>query len=504
MGNWAPLLDGFIIALSPQNLLLLLAGSVLGTIVGVLPGLGPTAGISILLVITGTLPPIPAIIMLAAIFYGASYGGSTASILMNIPGEVSSVVTCIDGHQMTRQGRAAEALAIAAISSFVAGTVGLVGLTFFAPLLADMALQMGPPEIFGLIILSFTMVAGMAGASLLKGITSATIGMMLCLVGMDPSSGVERFGFGTVTLMGGFDLIAVLMGLFAVKEVLKTVGEAKITISEVALPPWYRMISLREVIRCMPAIFRSSALGFPLGCLPGVSPGLVTFLSYDLEKKVSRNAENFGKGAIEGVAAPEGANNACASGGFVPLLALGIPPHASLAVLMGGLMVYGLQPGPLIFQKQPDFVWAVIASMYLGNVALLILNLPLVGIWAKIARVPYYYIAPVILLVCFVGTYTIRHSYFDVWMCLAFGIIGLLLEKAEIPVLPLVLALVLTPMLEDTMRQSMAMGAGSLEILFGRPIAMTFLVLAVVVLAGALYARLRQFNLRKLEGEGGA
>lgn len=491
MGNWGPLIDGFAVALSPQNLVLVLVGSVLGTIVGVLPGLGPTAGISILLVVTSTLDPIPAIIMLAAIFYGASYGGSTTSILMNIPGEVSSVVTCIDGHQMARQGRAAQALAIAAISSFVAGTVGVIALTFFAPALADIALSMGPPEIFGLIIFSFTMVASMAGASLLKGVTSAAFGMMICLVGMDPTSGVPRFTFDSITLLGGFDLIAVLMGLFAIKEVFKTVGEEKLSISDVALPPWYRMISFREIVQCIPAIFRSSALGFPLGCLPGISPGLVTFLAYDFEKKVSRNSEHFGKGAIEGVASPEGANNACASGGFVPLLALGIPPHASLAVLMGGLMVYGLQPGPLIFQKQPEFVWAVIASMYIGNVALLVLNLPLVGLWAKIAKVPYYYIGPVILLVCFIGVYTVRHSYFDVWVCLAFGIIGFLLEKADIPVLPLVLALVLTPMLEDAMRQSMAMGAGSLAVLCDRPIALTFIGLALVALALSLYVRFR-------------
>ncbi len=325
------LFNGFASALSAQNLLFALIGSILGTLVGVLPGVGPTAGIAILLPVTAYVPPAPAIIMLAAIYYGAMYGGSTTSILVNIPGEIASVVTCLDGYQMAKQGRAGPALAIAAISSFIAGTLGLLGLTFFAPPLANFALKIGPPETFGLVVLAFSVVVSLSGKSLLKGFSSAAIGMLICLIGLDPHAGVSRFTFGSVQLMGGIDFIAVIMGLFAISEVMKNIGEEIPNIYSAPLRSL--MIKWTELKQCMGAILRSTIVGFFLGCLPGCSPGAVTFLSYDLEKRISKNRENFGKGAIEGVAAPEGANNATTSGGFVPLLTLGIPPSPALAVL---------------------------------------------------------------------------------------------------------------------------------------------------------------------------
>jgi len=486
------LLRGFSNALSLENLFFALVGSILGTLVGVLPGIGPTAGIAMLLPLTTLLPPIPAIIMLAAIYYGAMYGGSTTSILMNIPGEISSVITCVDGHEMAKQGRAAQALAIAAISSFIAGTLGLMGLTFFSPPLADLALRMGPPEIFGLVVFAFSMVASMSGKSLLKGVTSAALGMLICLVGLDPQLGADRLTFGSVTLMGGLDFIAIIMGLFAMKEVFQNVGARVGLISTARLGSWWRMIKWSEIKQSLGAIIRSTITGFFLGCLPGCTPGIVTFMAYDLEKKFSKNRANFGKGAIEGVAAPEGANNACTSGGFVPLLTLGIPPSTSLAVLLSGLMIYGLQPGPLLFEKQPVFVWTVIASMYIGNVMLLILNLPLVGIWARMVRVPYHFIAPLILLFCFIGTYSVRNSFFDAGTCLVFGFIGLFMDKLKIPSLPLVLALILAPMMEDSLRQSISMGGGSLAILWSRPIALALMGAGFLTMVIILFGRYRR------------
>lgn len=479
-------------ALTPEYLAYAVLGCLLGTLVGVIPGLGPTAGIAILLPVTAWLSPIPAIIMLAAIFYGAMYGGSTTAILINVPGEVSSVITAVDGYKMARKGRAGAALAIAAISSFVAGTVGLIGLTFFAPALAGVALTMGPPEMLGLIIFSMSMIITMSGPSLLKGVFSGVLGMLIGMVGLDPTLGKARFSFGNPALLGGIELIAVVMGLFALTEVFKSIASGTLTVSTEKLPPWYRFITLQELRASVGAMLRSSGLGFFLGCLPGMTPGVVSFMAYDAEKKVSKNRKNFGEGAIEGVAAPEGANNACSVANFVPMLTLGIPPSSSMAVLMSGLIIYGLQPGPLIFEKEPVFVWTVIGSMYIGNVILLIMNLPFVGIWAKLVRVPYYYIASVILLFCFIGTYTVRNSLFDVGTCLAFGVLGLVFDRLRISALPLVLGLILTPLFEDSMRQTIGMGGGSLAILAERPIALGFAVLGITVAAIAVYLRGRK------------
>lgn len=481
------LFQGFSSALSPVNLLFALLGSVLGTLFGVLPGIGPTAGLAMLLPVTAFLPPTQAIIMFAAIYYGAQFGGSTTSILMNIPGEAASVVTMIDGYQMARQGRGGPALSIAAISSFIAGTLGLVGLCVFAPLFADVALKLGPPEYLGLMVLSLSMIVNLSGKSLARGLTSATLGILITLVGLDPQVGITRLTFGWPPLMRGLDMVPVMMGMFALTEVFKNIVGGTRAIYSAPLKSL--MIKWSELRECLGAILRSTVVGFFLGCLPGCSPSVVSFVSYDVEKRVSKNRENFGKGAIQGVAAPEGANNAVCSGGFVPMLTLGIPTSTALAILLGGLTIYGLQPGPLLFMKQPAFVWTVIASMYIGNVMLLILNLPLVGIWARLVHVPYHIIAPLILLFCFLGTYSIRSSFFDVGVCLVFGVVGLLMEKTEIPTMPMALALMLGETIEDSLRQTIGLGGGSLGILWGRPIALVLLGAGIVVNVATLAAR---------------
>jgi putative tricarboxylic transport membrane protein len=463
---------------------------VLGTLVGVLPGIGPTSGIAILLPLTSFLPPAPAIIMLAAIYYGAMYGGSTTAILVNIPGEVASVVTTLDGYQMARQGRAGPALAIAAIASFVAGTLGLVGLTFFAPPLADLALGIGPPEYFGLVVLAFSVVVSLSGGALLQGLSAAAVGALISLVGLDPMSGVRRFAFGTTTLLAGVDFIAVTIGLFAIGEVLIGVEKA---IAAVSTAPLGRLMPRWDELRsCLGTMLRATGVGFFLGLLPGATPGVISFISYDLERRVSRSPERFGRGAIEGVAAPEGANNAVTSGGFVPLLALGIPATPALAVLLSGLMIYGLQPGPLLFEKQPQFVWTIIASMYIGNVMLLILNLPLVGLWARLCRVPYAVMAPVILLFSVVGAFSVRNNFADVGMALAFGVLGYLMRKLGYPTAPLVLALILTPMLERSLLQSLSMAAGSPLVFVQRPLAVILIGIGLALIGWTVAARRRR------------
>ena len=462
----------------------------LGTLVGVLPGIGPTSGIAILLPLTAFLPPTPAIIMLAAIYYGAMYGGSTTAILVNIPGEVASVVTTLDGYQMALQGRAGPALAISAISSFVAGTLGLVGLSFFAPPLADFALRIGPPEYFGLVILAFSVVVSLSGASLVKGLSAAALGALIALVGLDPMSGARRFAYGTSTLLGGIDFIAVIIGLFAITEVLLGVERAAAAVSLAPLgklmPRWV------EIKQCLGTMVRATGVGFTLGLLPGCTPGAISFISYDVERRMSKTPERFGKGAIEGVAAPEGANNATTSAGFVPLFALGIPATPALAVVLSGLMIYGLQPGPLLFEKQPQFVWTVIASMYVGNVMLLVLNLPLVGLWARLCRIPYALMAPLILMFSVLGAYSVRNSFADVGMALGFGLLGYAMAKLGYPTAPLVLALILTPMLESGLRQSLSMAHGSPAIFLTRPIALILMAAGVILTTLTLVSRSRR------------
>jgi putative tricarboxylic transport membrane protein len=477
------LAGGFAAALSPMNLVMAALGALLGTFVGVLPGLGPTAAIAILFPLTTVLAPVPAIIMLSGIYYGAMYGGSTTAILLNIPGEVASVPTCLDGYPLAQQGRGGVALGIAAIGSFFAGTLGVVALTFFAPLLADQALRFGPPEYFGLMVLAFTVIASLSGGSLVRGFAMAMLGYFVSLIGLGPSTAEPRFTFGWEPLMSGVDLIALVVGLFAIAEVFLGLEEARVAIAEKIRNVFPRVADLK---RAMPAILRGTGIGFVLGLLPGCAPGVTVFLAYDAEKKLAREPERFGHGAIEGVAAPESANNATSSAGFIPLMALGIPASPPLAVLLGGLMVYGLQPGPLLFQNNPDFVWTVIASLYVGNVILLILNLPLVGMWVWLTRVPYGILGPVILLLAFLGAYSVRNSMFDVGVSLVFGVVGYLLRKYQWPLAPLLLAYILGPLLEKYLLQSLSMSGGSPAIFVQRGLALALLVGAALLLVMSL------------------
>jgi len=477
------LLAGFAAALTPLNLGMAALGALLGTVVGVLPGLGPTAAIALLFPLTAVLAPLPAIIMLAGIYYGAMYGGSTTAILLNIPGEVASVPTCLDGYPLAQQGRGGPALGIAAIGSFVAGTLGVVALTFVAPVLADQAIRVGPPEYCALMVLAFTVVASLSGASLARGLAMAVLGYAVSLAGLGPATAQPRLTFGYTPLMAGIDFVALVVGLFAISEVFLGLEEERQTIAARIHNVFPRLADLRE---CVGAMLRGGVIGFFLGLLPGCAPGITTFLAYDVEKRLSRRPERFGRGALEGVAAPEAANNATSSAGFIPLLSLGIPASPPLAILLGGLMVYGLQPGPLLFEKNPEFVWAVIASLYIGNVILLVLNLPLVGVWVWLTRVPYGILAPVILLLAFLGTYTVRNSLFDVAVSLVFGAVGYVLRKYQWPLAPLLLSFLLGSLLEKYLIEALSMSGGNPLIFVERPIALLLLTLAATLLATSL------------------
>jgi putative tricarboxylic transport membrane protein len=480
METFSLLLQGLGDVLTPINLLVVAAGVLVGTLVGVLPGLGPTSAIAILLPLTTVLPPTQGIILMAGIYYGAMYGGSTTAILLNIPGEVSSVPTCLDGYPMAQQGRGGPALGIAAIGSFFAGTLAVFGLAFFAPFLADQALKFGPPEYFALMFMALTVIINLSGPSLTKALLMGLLGYLLSMVGIGPASGTPRLDFGFHILWGGFELISIIIGLFALTEVLKGIDEKRRSIALQKVPNVYP--SLADLLQSYRAMLRGGVLGFFLGLLPGCSPAVTTFLAYDLEKKVSKTPERFGKGAIEGVAAPESANNATSSAGFIPLFSLGIPASPPLAILLAGLMIYGLAPGPVLFQQNGDFVWAVIASMFVGNVMLLVLNLPLVGLWAKLIRIPYGIMAPVILMLSFIGAYSVRNSMFDVVAAFVFGVLGYLFHKYQWPTIPLILCFILGPMLEQSLIQSMAMSAGNPLIFFQRPISLTLMLLSFALL----------------------
>ncbi|MEJ5358824.1 MAG: tripartite tricarboxylate transporter permease [Desulfobacterales bacterium] len=488
MDAWSWLLNGFAAAISPYNLLFALIGCIAGTLVGVLPGLGPTAAIAMLLPLTTLLDPAPAIIMMAAIYYGAMYGGSTTSILVNIPGEASSVPTAIEGYQLTLQGRGGPALGISAIASFIAGTLGVVGLTFFAPALSRAALAFGPPEYFALTFLGISLVISLSGRSIGKGLLSALLGLLTAMIGLDPLSGVARLTFGSYQLMAGIDFVPIIMGLFAVSEILMN-AEAKADLLLQTrkiewLPTW------RDIRETWGATIRSGFLGFFFGLIPGCSPAVTSFMAYDMEKRFSKHPERFGKGAMDAVAAVEGSNNATASGGFVPLFAFGIPSGPALAVLLGGFIMFGLQPGPRLMQEQPQLLWTIIASMYIGNAILLILNLPLVGIWARMALVPFPVLGSMITVFTLIGAYSLRYSFFDLWMALLFGVVGYLMRKLEFPVAPMVLAVVLASMMETSFMQSLTMSRGSLWIFFTRPISAAFMALtALSIVSGVLLLR---------------
>lgn len=491
------LLSGFGEALTPLNLLMAIIGALVGTFVGVLPGLGPTSAIAILLPLTGVLGPVQGIIMLAGIYYGAMYGGSTTAILLNIPGEISSVPTCLDGFPLAKKGRGGPALGIAAISSFLAGTLGVIGLMLFAPILAEQALKFGPPEYFALMFLALTVMVSLSGTSLLKGLIMGGMGYLLSTVGLGPSSGMPRLSFGSSTLTGGIELVSIIIGFFAVTEVVKGIEEKRKAISLERVGSVYPTAG--DLKKCARPIFQGGVLGFLLGLLPGCSAAITSFLAYDLEKKVNKRPEEFGKGAIEGVAAPEAANNATSSAGFIPLFALGIPSSPPLAILLAGLMIYGLAPGPLLFEQNSQFVWTIIASMFIGNLMLLILNLPLVGLWARLTQVPYGIMAPVILLFCTIGAYSVRNSLFDVFMAFLFGVVGYFLTRHNWPFVPLILCFVLGPIMEESFLQLMSMDSGNFFIVFTRPISMTLMAVSLGLLLISI--RLNRRTKKRVEEE---
>ncbi len=472
---------GFSVILQPGNLFLCFLGCVMGTLVGVLPGLGPVAAISILLPSTYHMSPVSAIIMLAGIYYGAMYGGSTTSILVNIPGESASVITCLDGYQMARQGRAGAALGISAFGSFIAGTIATVLIMFAAPPLARIALVFGPPEYFSLMILGLAMLIYLATASMLKALIMACLGVVVGTIGTDPIHGVERFTFGSYTLMDGVGLVPVLMGLFGISEVLLTVEQS--TQVDVYKTRIGKLLpTLEDWGKSIKPILRGTFIGFFIGILPGGTAVVSSFSAYIVEKKLSKHPEKFGTGMIEGVAAPEAANNSASQGSFIPLLTLGIPSNVVMAVLLGALLIQGVTPGPLLIKKYPEIFWGVIGSMYMGNFMLLLLNLPLIGIWVKLLKVPYAILFPMILFFCLLGVYTVNNSYVEIIIMIIFGGIGYVMKKFVYEVAPLVLAFVLRPMLENAFRQSLIMSAGGFGIFFSRPISLGLLLVTFVLL----------------------
>ena len=475
------LVYGFSVALTPQNLFYCLLGTILGTAVGVLPGLGTITGVAILIPATLGMPPTTALIMLAGIYYGAQYGGSTTAILMNLPGESTAVMTCLDGYQLARQGRAGQALGMAAIASFIAGTLSVVALMFIAPTLAKVALTFGPPEYAALMILSLTTIGGLLGESLIKGLITAVLGLMIDTVGIDTQSGVSRFTFGMPELLGGIGFLPVIIGLFGVAEVLENIEHA--LRREALAGRIHRLLpGAAEWMAARMSIVRGTVIGFLLGTLPGVGATAATMLAYITERRQSRTPERFGKGAIEGVAAPEAANNASATGAMVPLLTLGIPASGTAAVLLGALVLNDVRPGPRLFETNPDLVWGVIASMYIGNVMLLILNLPLIGIWVRLVRVRYEILGPLTLFFAFVGVYATDLNPFDVYIMIVSGMMGYLLRKLRFPEGPLILGLVLGPLLEEQLRRSLTLSLGDPTIFVTRPISGTIMAIALLCL----------------------
>jgi putative tricarboxylic transport membrane protein len=485
---------GFSVALSPFNLTLAFLGVIVGTLVGALPGIGPVSGVALLLPLTFGMPPTSAIILLASLYYGTMYGGTITSVLINTPGESTSVVTCIDGHQMALQGRAGPALGVAAIGSFAAGTVGVVLLMVMSPALARWALSFGPPETFALMLLGLTTVTGLTGENAVKGYISMVLGLMLSMTGFDIISGDARYTGGINELLDGVDFLPVAIGLFGIGEVLAGAAapaEGRILHARYGLRDV--MLSATDWARSRWAIVRGAALGFVIGVLPGAGPTIASFLAYSVEKKFSRHPEEFGRGAIEGVAGPESANNAASAGAMVPMLTLGIPGSATTAVMLGGLMMWGLRPGPLLFEKNPDFVWGLIASMYIGNVMLVILNIAFIPLFVRALRVPYNVLMPLIIVFCITGAYSQGNKVWDVGLMLVFGVIGYLMRRLDYSPAALTLALVLGPLAERALRQSLIISDAGVGIFFLRPISavLTCAALAAVAVPMVRAARAR-------------
>ncbi len=480
---------GFSVAFAPINLVFVTAGVIIGTLIGALPGIGPVSGLSILIPLAFGMDPTAAMILMCGVYYGCMYGGTITSVLLNVPGESASLMTCLDGYAMAQQGRAGPALTIAAVGSFVAGTFSIVLLTVLSPPLADAALSFGPPEYFALMLLGLSAISGLTGDSKAKGYAMCFIGLGMATIGLDPIGGIPRFTYGNLELMDGIGFLPIAVGMFGLGTVLGMIeSPTEVSIMKTTLR---EMVLTRKDIKdsTLP-ITRGTIIGFVIGVLPGAGATIASFLSYALEKRLSKTPERFGTGMIEGVASPEAANNASAVGSMIPLLTLGIPGSTTTAVMLGVLTLFSLQPGPLLFTKNPEFVWGLIASMYIGNFMLLVLNIAFVPAFVAVLRVPYRILAPLIAIFCMVGVFSVNNSVQDLWIMVAFGAVGYLAGKTSYPLAPLVLGLVLGGYLEVSLRQSIKMSQGDLSVFFTRPIAGTIMVIAIAIILWPLVARL--------------
>lgn len=499
MGYLDSMIYGFSVVFQPINLLYCFWGVFIGNLIGVLPGIGPVGTIALLFPFTLGASPVTGIIMLSGIYYGAMYGGSITSILVNIPGEAASVVTCLDGYQMARQGRAGPALGISAFGSFIAGTLGVIGLMFLANPLASLALRFGPPEYFALMCLGLTMVVYLTQGSIIKGLITAIAGFIVNQIGTDIINGQPRFTFGLAELRDGVGLVPAVVGLLGLSEVFLNVGESmEVSIYKTdikgLLPSW------KDWCMSIRPILRGSILGFLLGILPGGGAIVSSFASYAIEKRVSKHPERFGKGAIEGVAGPESANNSATAGAYIPLFALGVPANAVMALLLGALMIHGVQPGPLLLKTNPEIFWGTIASMYLGNVILLALNIPLIGLWVQLLKIRYRLLFPLILVFMLIGVYSVNNTVFDLYLMMIFGIFGYLFKKFDFEPAPLILAFILGPIMENSFRQSLLMAEGHLDIFLTRPISLTCFVIAFALLVSGTIPFLGKIK-GKIQGE---
>jgi putative tricarboxylic transport membrane protein len=490
------MLQGFAVCLAPAKLFACFFGVLIGTAVGVLPGIGPSGGMALLIPLTFYMDPASSVIMLAGIYYGTQYGGSTTSILINVPGEAASVITCIDGHKMASQGRAGAALGIAAFGSFIAGTIGVIGLMVVAPPLADFALQFGPPETFALVLVSLTLVGYLGGGSMAKALMMAVVGLLFATVGQEAITAIPRFTFGSIDLQSGIDLVPLIMGLFGISEVLLSLegtGSKKGEVKVVATPQFWELFPNRKDWKASIApIGRGSLIGFLCGLLPGGTAIIASFSAYAIERKISKHPEKFGHGAIEGVASPEASNNAAAQGAFIPMLTLGIPGNAAMALTLGALKMHRIIPGPMLITEHPDVFWGVVASMYLGNFFLLILNLPLLGMWVRLLRVATSILFPMIILFCIIGAYSVNNNLFDVGMLFFFGALGYALRKFHFDLVPLIMGFILGPIIENSARQSLIMSRGQFGIFLSSPITAILLGLAMVIIGAAVYSGVRK------------
>lgn len=484
------LIEGAAVAFQPMNLMFCFIGVLMGTLVGVLPGLGPTAAIALLLPVSFHIPPVATIIMLAGIYYGAMYGGSTTSILVNMPGEAASVITCLDGYQMAKQGRAGPALGISAIGSFIAGTIGIVGIMFLAPPMAQFALAFGPPEYFSMMLMGIVIIIYMSSGSILKDFMTAVFGLLLGTIGMDSIAGTQRLTFGVLELADGIGFIPAVMGLFGISEILMNV-ERVVATTLVTEKVKNLLPSLQDMKDSIRPILRGSVLGFLIGVLPGPAPVISTYSSYAMEKKLSKTPEKFGTGYIAGVAGPESANNAASSGAMIPLFTLGIPANSVIAVLLGAFMIHGLQPGPMFITKYPDIFWGTIVSMYLGNAMLLVLNLPLIPLWVKVLKVPYSILFPLILIFCLIGVYSLNFSQVEIALMIGFGVLGYFMRKFKFEMAPLILALVLGPMMESNLRLALLLNQGDASVFVTKPISALFIAVSGLLIFSTMIPSIR-------------